>query len=171
MIDYCREKGYYEKYSKEMMDFLEDDGYFDKNYEEINKFLIENQSEMKELDWTIIIYRYLKGLEFQEKFYELGKYTRYLECFIQHLKNMNKKKGYKKLPKKFYNSFDWANVRILILNRDKFKCIHCGSLANHVDHINSAKYFPEMSLDPTNLISSCEDCHRKRHKRGFEDKR
>jgi len=152
------------------MEYLKDIGYFDPTDKEIQNLLIENMDIIKGVDWNIIAYRYLKGLEFQVKFYELEKYNRYLESFIQHLKNMNKKKGYKKLPKTFYNSYDWANVRILILNRDNFECKHCGNLANHVDHINSAKYFPEMALDPTNLISSCEDCHKKRQKKGFENK-
>ena len=76
------------------------------------------------------------------------------------------KKKYKKLPKDFYNSNEWAEMRIKILKRDGVKCIHCGNPANHVDHINSAFYFPEMALDPNNLISSCESCHKKRQPRG-----
>ena len=73
---------------------------------------------------------------------------------------------YKVLPKDFYNSSVWADKRIEILKRDNFICIHCGNPANHVDHINSAKYFPAKALDAENLISSCENCHKKRHPRG-----
>lgn len=159
-----------QEWKVKMMEYLKDVGYFDITDKEIHNLLFENKDKIERIDWNNIVYRNFKGLEFQVKFYELAKYTRYLESFIQHLKNVNRKKGYKKLPKDFYNSYDWANVRILILTRANFKCKHCGNLANHVDHINSAKYFPEMALDPTNLISSCEDCHKKRQKRGFENK-
>ena len=74
--------------------------------------------------------------------------------------------GYSILPSNFYNSEEWAEMRIIILKRDNFKCIHCGNPANHVDHINSAKYFPKKALDPNNLISSCEICHKKRQPKG-----
>jgi len=103
------------------------------------------------------------GKEFQIKYYEMAKYTAYLEKFIEYLKKKKLRKGYKKFPKDFYNSYEWAEVRIIVLRRDSFKCFHCGNLANHVDHINSAKYFPEMALDPTNLISTCHKCHEDRH--------
>ena len=73
---------------------------------------------------------------------------------------------YKKLPKDFYNSEEWAQIRIKILRRDDFKCIHCSNPANHIDHINSAYYFPKIALDPNNLISSCENCHKKRQPKG-----
>jgi len=74
--------------------------------------------------------------------------------------------SYKNLPKDFYNSEEWAKKRIEILKRDNFKCIHCGNPANHVDHINSAYYFPKLALNSDNLISSCEICHKKRQSRG-----
>lgn len=170
MMDYFRDKGYFDKYSKEMMDYLRDKGYFDKTDEEINNFLIENRDKIKEIDMNVISYRLLLGEDFQILFYEQLKYIRYLENFILFLKKKKLRKGYKKLPKHFYNSYDWADIRIIILNRDNFKCRHCGALANHIDHINSAKYFPEMALDPTNLLSSCEDCHKNRQKRSFENK-
>jgi len=73
------------------------------------------------------------------------------------------KKGYDVLPENFYNSLEWAKTRIKILRRDNFRCKYCGKLANHVDHLNSAKYYPQIALDPNNLISSCESCHNKRH--------
>ena len=66
-------------------------------------------------------------------------------------------------PKEFYNSRQWKDVRIIILKRDDFKCVHCSKLANHVDHLNSAIYYPERCLDPENLISTCKRCHKERH--------
>ena len=146
------------------LEYLKKMGYFDRTDKEI-KTLFRSIIKEKDIDWNIFSYRFLKGMEFQVRYYELRKYTAYLESFIRYLKNRNKKKGYKELPKHFYNSYDWAEVRILILNRDNFKCKHCGDLANHIDHVNSAIYFPEMALDPTNLISTCKSCHDKRHGR------
>ena len=87
-----------------------------------------------------------------------------LEEDMEELFGLNK--GYKELPKDFYNSEEWAKKRIEILRRDNIKCIHCGNPANHVDHINSAYYFPQLALDSNNLISSCEGCHKKRQPRG-----
>lgn len=70
------------------------------------------------------------------------------------------------LPDDFYNSIEWAKKRIEILTRDHYKCVHCGNPANHVDHLNSARYYPQLALDNDNLISSCEPCHKKRQPRG-----
>ena len=66
-------------------------------------------------------------------------------------------------PNMFYNSSEWKDIRIVILKRDNFRCVHCSKLANHVDHLNSAIYYPERCLDVENLISTCKKCHKERH--------
>ena len=77
--------------------------------------------------------------------------------FDKYVRIMKQKK---KLPDNFYNSKEWALARIKVLKRDNYKCVHCGKLANHIDHLNSAYYFPELALNMENLISSCEKCHK-----------
>lgn len=114
MLDYIKDIGYFDKYSKEMMDYLINEGYFEKKDEEINKLFIENWDIIKEIDWNIIAYRFLLGKNFQILFYEQLKYIRYLENLILFLKKKKSRKGYKKLPKNFYNSYDWADIRIII---------------------------------------------------------
>ena len=74
-------------------------------------------------------------------------------------------------PEDFYNSYKWAEKRIEILKRDNYRCIYCGQLANHVDHTNSAKFYPKMALDPNNLVSTCKSCHDKRHGRTINNDR
>lgn len=76
----------------------------------------------------------------------------------------------KKLPDDFYQSVAWGKVRKLVLKRNNYKCKHCGALANHVDHISSARIYPELALNLNNLISSCEKCHKERHGgKGFKN--
>ena len=82
---------------------------------------------------------------------------------LLHYNHEEKILGYDELPKDFYNSLEWANARACVLRRDRVKCIHCDKPANHVDHLNSARFYPQIALDPNNLISSCEACHKKRH--------
>ena len=69
----------------------------------------------------------------------------------------------KPLPDNFYNSKMWFRKRVEILKRDNQKCLHCGELANHVCHFNSAKFFPEIALCNWNLYLSCERCHKLYH--------
>jgi len=69
----------------------------------------------------------------------------------------------RQLPDDFYQSPAWGKIRKLVLKRDNLKCKHCGALANHVDHISSARIYPEQALNLNNLISSCKKCHKERH--------
>lgn len=57
------------------------------------------------------------------------------------------------------------NVRQYVLFRDNYKCQHCGchgkGVKFHVHHIESRKIGGDA---PDNLITLCEDCHKKLHK-------
>ena len=57
------------------------------------------------------------------------------------------------------------NVRQYVLFRDNYKCQHCGchgkGVKLHVHHIESRKIGGDA---PDNLITLCEDCHKKLHK-------
>jgi hypothetical protein len=51
-----------------------------------------------------------------------------------------------------------------ILRRDKFYCQICGeSNSLHIHHILSRSTTPELTFDPENLITVCENCHKKIH--------
>lgn len=84
----------------------------------------------------------------------------------------NSKKGFTKeeWQKRFKNaqtfrrSSEWAKCRILILKRDNYTCQICEtSPARVIHHLNSVIVFPEMSLDPDNLITVCDECHKNWH--------
>lgn len=62
----------------------------------------------------------------------------------------------------FYFTPEWIKLR------DKFRsdhpnCIVCGAPMKHVHHIKPVKSHPELALNPDNLISVCEDCHKLIH--------
>nr|URC17119.1 MAG: HNH endonuclease [Lokiarchaeota virus Ratatoskr Meg22_1012] len=64
----------------------------------------------------------------------------------------------------FYNSKEWAKCRIEILKRDNYTCKICGKKpARNIHHINSVIIFPEMSLSHDNLLTVCDECHKKWH--------
>ncbi len=67
----------------------------------------------------------------------------------------------------FYSSEDWANKRFEIMNRDSFTCGLCGRKSNNernifnVHHIIPLRLDWNLRLENTNLITLCEDCHKK----------
>lgn len=74
----------------------------------------------------------------------------------------------------FYNSAEWRQKRISILERDNYECQSCkeeGRVATvdssvlEVDHIKELEHHPELALDDENLRTLCKDCHNKRHGR------
>lgn len=81
---------------------------------------------------------------------------------------------------RFYNSGAWRKLRLKILERDHFECLHCkakGMVVTDkdttliVDHIVELKDDPSLALEPTNLRTLCFKCHEKRHNRFFKEKR
>lgn len=68
-----------------------------------------------------------------------------------------------------YHTKAWQDVRDGALARDNFLCQHClkdGKLqpAELVHHIKHLDRYPELGLEPDNLISLCNDCHTRVHK-------
>ena len=58
-----------------------------------------------------------------------------------------------------------AELRQLVLERDRHKCTKCGSLENlHCHHILPVTEEPLLSADIDNCITLCEDCHKEAHK-------
>lgn len=73
----------------------------------------------------------------------------------------------REFAKSFYNSKLWKQTRENILRRDSYLCVICGSAAEEVHHkehltpenINN----PAISINESNLISLCGDCHKRIH--------
>jgi len=64
----------------------------------------------------------------------------------------------------YQNQKEWLQKRSDILRRDKFTCLKCGKKNSlHVHHILSRTNYPEFTFENENLITLCEDCHKKIH--------
>jgi 5-methylcytosine-specific restriction endonuclease McrA len=68
----------------------------------------------------------------------------------------------------FYGSGRWQRLRAAILRRDKYQCQMCkryGKIteAKEVHHIKHFEDYPELAMDPDNLISLCKAHHRQQH--------
>jgi 5-methylcytosine-specific restriction endonuclease McrA len=71
----------------------------------------------------------------------------------------------------FSRTLEYINLRRQVLARDKYVCVLCGdhSYKNRpgghcylvVDHIKPYALFPELRLEPTNLRTLCNECHKK----------
>ncbi|MCK5605311.1 HNH endonuclease [Candidatus Pacearchaeota archaeon] len=67
--------------------------------------------------------------------------------------------------KQYYHP-NWQRMRLFILNRDNFKCQKCGDEHTqlHVHHKHYSDGFI-WEVDPTYLITLCDKCHSKEHKK------
>lgn len=60
----------------------------------------------------------------------------------------------------FLRSYQWKKLRVDILNRDGCKCAVCGSGEKPtVHHILIRSTWPELALEPMNLVTLCPRCH------------
>jgi len=58
----------------------------------------------------------------------------------------------------------WRERRRLVLARDNYECVKCGSdIDLHIHHIKPVNEFPELVNDLDNLKTLCAKCHRKLH--------
>lgn len=56
----------------------------------------------------------------------------------------------------------YAAWRKIVLVRDGFKCVWCGSKTDlECDHIQPYITHPELRLDPDNGRTLCKECHKK----------
>lgn len=76
--------------------------------------------------------------------------------------------------RKFYMRAKWRKVRLLVLKRDHYECLHCkaeGKLTINqkqlleVDHILELDAHPELAYDLSNLQTLCKYHHNKKHGR------
>ena len=68
--------------------------------------------------------------------------------------------------KKQYYHPNWQRMRLFILDRDNFKCRECGDEHSvlHVHHKHYSSGFI-WEIDPKALITLCDKCHGKAHKK------
>lgn len=67
-----------------------------------------------------------------------------------------------------YGSEAWKRMRTRVLRRDGYRCQICkryGRMtpAIEVHHIKHADEYPELAMDPANMISLCRACHNAQH--------
>jgi 5-methylcytosine-specific restriction endonuclease McrA len=58
----------------------------------------------------------------------------------------------------YLKSDAWKRKRYVVLKRDKWRCVYCGSRANQVHHTRYAKW--NIGKEPIEwLVSVCKPCH------------
>jgi 5-methylcytosine-specific restriction endonuclease McrA len=62
----------------------------------------------------------------------------------------------------YLKSEAWQRKRYLVLKRDNWRCVYCGSKATQVHHKRYAKY--NIGKEPIDwLVSVCKSCHDSQH--------
>ena len=62
----------------------------------------------------------------------------------------------------YLKSDDWRRKRYVVLKRDNWTCVYCGSRATQVHHLRYAKY--NIGKEPIDwLVSVCNACHDSQH--------
>ncbi|MEM2988203.1 MAG: HNH endonuclease, partial [Candidatus Bathyarchaeia archaeon] len=65
----------------------------------------------------------------------------------------------------FRKTEEWEKIRNAVLERDGWKCWLCGDTGIlNVHHIKNWKDYPDLRLDPSNLVTLCIACHKLMHK-------
>src|SRR2546430_914161 len=63
----------------------------------------------------------------------------------------------------YLSSHDWKRKRALVLKRDSYRCVYCGTRATQVHHKQYARR--NIGREPIEwLVSVCKFCHEKQHK-------
>lgn len=81
-------------------------------------------------------------------------------------------KKYGSKPRNKGNNKIYAKFRMAIIQRDNFTCQDCGMIADEfeddllqVHHVVFVKHDRTRIFDPSNVVTLCYPCHRKRHRR------
>lgn len=82
---------------------------------------------------------------------------------INRLSFARKRKQRRDYYRKVYlKSDEWKRKRYVVLKRDNWTCIHCGSRATQVHHMKYAKH--QIGKEPIKwLVSVCKSCHESLH--------
>ena len=97
--------------------------------------------------------------------YALSSAIRSLENLYKIRSNQDLLYGrnWKDCYSRYLHSEGWQLIRKKILKRDGHKCCKCGTKEKlHIHHLNYDSVFNERAKD---LITLCEDCHKKEHGR------
>ena len=85
-----------------------------------------------------------------------------LFVFNRWLFNIKRKQRRNYYRNEYLKSDDWQRKRYVVLKRDNWRCVFCGSRATQVHHKKYAKY--NIGKEPIEcLVSVCKSCHDKQH--------
>lgn len=63
----------------------------------------------------------------------------------------------------YLKSEAWQRKRYVVMKRDNWRCVYCGSKATQVHHKRYAKY--NIGKEPIDwLVSICNSCHQEKHR-------
>jgi 5-methylcytosine-specific restriction protein A len=80
--------------------------------------------------------------------------------------NPNWKGGDSPERQRVYASGAWKALRRKVFKRDGAKCSKCGEIRDlHLHHVQSWAEYPELRLDPDNLIVLCREHHHDAHRK------
>jgi len=76
----------------------------------------------------------------------------------------------KRIYLEYIRSEHWLILRMQALQRDKFRCARCGNRRFlHVHHVHYKDDLATCTVD--DLLTLCEKCHKKIHKKEFKERR
>ena len=83
----------------------------------------------------------------------------FVELWLRDKRRERRKTYYRD---EYLQSDDWKRKRALVLKRDRYKCVFCGSRATQVHH---KKYAPQnIGREPIEwLVATCAGCHSDQH--------
>jgi 5-methylcytosine-specific restriction protein A len=67
---------------------------------------------------------------------------------------------------RLYSTLEWKRVARLVRKRDG-GCVECGAAVDtHIHHVKPFALYPELRLDPDNLLTLCPRHHYEAHRKG-----
>lgn len=85
------------------------------------------------------------------------------DFYIGHIQHVPRK--YYDAYREYLQSSEWYILRGIVLRRDAYTCVDCGSKDRlHVHHLHYDG-IKTMTFHPSQLVTVCEACHTKRHRR------
>lgn len=73
---------------------------------------------------------------------------------------MTVRKEHTRHSKKVTRGQRWKTLRMAVLERDGFRCRHCGARGRlEVDHVKPVRARPDLAFNPDNCQALCPSCH------------